>query len=163
MKVNPEYAENIIVAIIHNGKLSWYIADKEIWYMDYEKRIKQFEDRGYNINIDYIDDSRKELLVLDVDTIDIFKNKLIEYKVGAEELRNYLEKEKEKNEEWYYDLSPSLYIDFDKKVFCSAYREMDRYEDYAPQDWQAENKEFLEDIPLQERYWISETNVNYFE
>ena len=59
MKVIPEYAENTIVAVIENKDFSWYITDKEIWYMDYEKRIQKFEESGYTINADYIDDLRK--------------------------------------------------------------------------------------------------------
>lgn len=47
MEITPEYAENIIAAIIQNNTLSWYIADKEIWYMDSAKRINQFEEKGY--------------------------------------------------------------------------------------------------------------------
>lgn len=163
MKVIPAYAENIIVTIIYNGNHSWYITDKEIWYMDYEKRIRKFEESGYAVNIDYIDDLRKELLILDVSTIGIFKERLIDFKVGTEELKNFLNNIKDKNEDWYYDLSPSLYIDFDKKILYSAYREMDSYENYAPKGWHAEYKEFLENVPLQERYWIDEENRSCFE
>jgi len=163
VKLTPEYAENIIVAIVHNSEISWYITDKEIWYMDYERRIKQFKEKGYDINLEYIDDLRKGLLILDVNTIRAFEKRLDEFKVSTEELKRFLVKEKNENEEWYYDLSPSLYIDFDKKVLYSAYREMANYESFVPEGWQGEDKEFLEDIPLQERYWLDEANRSYFE
>jgi hypothetical protein len=163
VKLTPEYAKNIIVAIIHNNETSWYVTDKEIWYMDYEKRIKQFKDKGYDINMDYIDDLRKGILMLDVNTIKTFEKRLDEFKVSTDELKHFLVKEKNENEEWHYDWSPSLYIDFDKKVLCSAYREMANYESFVPEGWQGKDKEFLEDIPLQERYWLDETNRSYFE
>jgi len=67
------------------------------------------------------------------------------------------------NDEWHYDLSPSLYIDFDKKILYSAYREMDNYENYAPKGWHAEAREFLQNIPLCDRYWVEEKNKSYFE
>lgn len=160
MKITPGYAENIIVAIIKNNSLSWYIADKEIWYMDYAKRIKQFEDKGYKIDIEFIDDSRKELLILDVDNIDDFTDKISDYRVETDDLRSYLEKEREINTEWWYNLSPSLYIDFDKKILYSSYREMDSYESYAPKGWLADFKDFLNEIPLESCYWIN-NNHNY--
>jgi len=163
VKVIPEYAENIIVAVIENKDFSWYITDKEIWYMDYEKRIQKFEESGYTINADYIDDLRKGLLLLDMDTIEDFKERLIDFKVETDELQGLLRTEMNRNEEWYYDLSPSLYIDFDKKTLYSAYREMANYENYAPKGWTAEYKEFLENIPLSERYWLSDEKENYFE
>jgi len=163
MKIIPEYAENIIVALVHNGSLSWYITDKEIWYMDYEKRIREFEENGYSINTEYIDDLRKGLLVLDKNCINVFEERLSDFKVDVHELKSFLIGEREINKEWHYDLSPSLYIDFDKRIFYSAYREMTSYESYVPKGWKAEYKEFLEVIPLQERYWIDEKNINYFE
>ena len=160
MKVKPEYAEYIIVAVIQDEILSWYITDKEIWYMDYAKRIKQFEEKGYKISLEYIDDSRKEILMLDTDNINLFKERISEYEVTTDTLRKYLEKEKELNEEWYYDLSPSLYINFDKKVLYSSYREMDSYESYIPRGWSADLKDFLNLVPLKNCYWIN-NNHNY--
>lgn len=160
MKIIPEYAENIIVAIVQNKTLSWYIADKEIWYMDYAKRIRQFEDKGYKINLEYIDSTRKNLLLLNTDNIDLFRKSVLKYEVKTEELRKYLEKEVVQNDEWYYDLSPSLYIDFDKKVLYSSYREMDSYESYAPEGWISDFKDFTSEIPLENRYWII-NNHNY--
>lgn len=163
MKLTPEYAENIIVAIVDKKELSWYVADKEIWYMDYGKRIREFEERGYNINLNYLDEARKELLLIDTNNIDEFKRRIQEFKVETEELKEYLIKARTKNTEWCYDLSPSLYIDFDNKTLYSAYREMTEYERYAPLGWNAEYKEFLSEVPLRFCYWKDGTEVNYFE
>jgi len=163
MQIAPKYAENIIVAIIHKGNLSWYIADKEIWYMDYKKRIRVFEENGYSINVDHIDDLRKKLLVLDENTVELFIEKLVNFEVTAEALKKFLKEEKKINDEWNYDLSPSLYIDFDKRILYTAYREMDNYENYIPKGWKAEPKEFLYKIPLSKRYWLDDKRKSYFE
>lgn len=161
MKIKPEYAENIIVAVIQEKELSWYITDKEIWYMDYAKRIRQFEEKGYKIDLEYIDKSRKDLLILDSDNISLFKERISEYKVTADTLREYLTVEKETNGDWYYSLTPSLYVDFDNKILYSSYREMDAYENYVPNGWIADYKQFIHLIPSASCYWIN-NDCNYF-
>ncbi len=35
----PKYAENIIVAVEYKKKCQWYITNKLIWILDYEKNI----------------------------------------------------------------------------------------------------------------------------
>ena len=131
--------------------------------MDYGKRIEKFLENGYFINVDDIEEARKELLLLDENTLMEFKSRVEDYEVSVEELQKILVQTKQKTEEWKYDLSPSLYIDFDSKVLYSAYRENDSYEFYAPREWQTEYKEFLEDVSLHKRYWINQENRSHFD
>nr|WP_086329074.1 hypothetical protein [Enterococcus sp. 4G2_DIV0659]OTO09415.1 hypothetical protein A5880_000094 [Enterococcus sp. 4G2_DIV0659] len=50
MNLMPDYTENIIVAVVLEGNLLWYVSDKEIWFLDYQKRIEAFKNKGYSIN-----------------------------------------------------------------------------------------------------------------
>lgn len=162
MKMFPEYAQNIIVAVIYKGELTWYVTDKDIWYLDYRKRLEDFKKNGYTISLDYMDDTRKDLLVVDTSNVMTFKEKIRQFEVTTTELREYVEQQKQENDEWYYDCSPSLYINFDAQVLYSAYREMSNYEDYAPQGWKSEFAEFLGYIPLQNCYWLDDEITNFF-
>lgn len=162
MKLLPKYAENIIVALIDKGEFFWYITDKEIWYLDYLKRIERFEKGGYPIDLNYIDEARKDLFVLDQDNIEIFKTRIKDFEVSTEALIHYTEKMKHEDVDWYYDLSPSLYINFDRKILYSAYREPAAYEYDIPSGWYGEYRDFLDEIPEEYRYWSAEEK-HYFE
>ena len=47
------------------------------------------------------------------------------------------------------DYKPSLYVDFDKKLFYSMYVEPASYEDYTPVGWDAKYNSFLDIIPVE--------------
>ena len=38
--------EQFIVYAIYNGCGKWYISDKEVWYLDYQKRIESYKKNG---------------------------------------------------------------------------------------------------------------------
>lgn len=160
--LKPIYAKNIIVAVIKDKKFTWYITDKEDehWYMDYYKRIERFRKSGCEINISD-DDHRKEIVMLDTDTIDILKKRISKYEVDTKVIRKHLENEMKINEEWHFDLSPSLYFDFDNKIMYSCYREMDIFEDYVPKDWIGDFKDFTYLVPIENSYWIGENGIDY--
>lgn len=44
---------------------------------------------------------------------------------------------------------PSLYVDFNKKLFYSMYVEPASYEDYTPVGWDAKYNSFLDIIPVE--------------
>ena len=48
--------EQFIVYAIYNGCGKWYISDKEVWYLDYQKRIEAYKKIGYEIKEEYIDE-----------------------------------------------------------------------------------------------------------
>lgn len=39
----PEYNEDIIVGVYYDNFFNWYVTDKEIWFLDYKKRIDAFK------------------------------------------------------------------------------------------------------------------------
>ncbi|WP_430597815.1 hypothetical protein [Enterococcus sp. AZ177] len=163
MNLIPDYTENIIVAVILEGNFSWYVSDKEIWFLDYQKRVTAFENKGYSIDINYIDKSRKNNLVLDTPNASNFLNLIKENKATVEELRKFLLNSKNNvDDSWKYDYRPSLYVDFDKKIFYSNYSEPSSYEDYVPEFWYSEYKDFEDDIPNSKKYWMSHSEDNLF-
>lgn len=62
----------------------------------------------------------------------------LEFKNDDEEKINYM---------------PSLYIDFDNKELISMYPEPASYEDYVPEGWKSEFKDFMDLIPKEYCYW----------
>ncbi|MBL1230389.1 hypothetical protein IW492_14235 [Enterococcus sp. BWB1-3] len=163
MNLIPDYTENIIVAVVLEGNLLWYVSDKEIWFLDYQKRIEAFKNKGYSINIDYIDESRKNNLVLDTSNALDFLNLIQENEATVEELRESLLKSKsDVDDSWKYDYRPSLYVNFDKKILYSNYSEPSSYEDYAPEFWDSKYKDFENEIPSSKKYWLSHNGDNLF-
>ncbi|WP_088816164.1 MULTISPECIES: hypothetical protein [Listeria] len=163
MNLIPDYTKNIIVAVVLEGNLLWYVSDKEIWFLDYQKRIEAFKNKGYSINTDYIDESRKNNLVLDTSNALEFLNLIKENKTTVEELRESLSKSKSNiDDSWKYDYRPSLYVDFDKKILYSNYSEPSSYEDYAPEFWDSKYTDFENEIPISKKYWLNHGGTNLF-
>ena len=48
--------EQFITYVIYKGCGKWYISDKEIWYLDYQKRIEEYRKIGREIKEEYIDE-----------------------------------------------------------------------------------------------------------
>ena len=160
----PIYNENIIVGVVYEGKFDWYLTDKEIWFLDYQKRIEAFEKRGYKINLEYIEEERKGLLILDSDNASIFLERIRQDRVDTKWLRTLLtQKTSERDEDYLYDFWPSLYIDFDNQKLISCYPEPASYESYAPPHWEGKYGEFLNLIPKENRYWIDKNENNMLE
>ncbi|KHD13337.1 hypothetical protein ACQR2L_05940 [Clostridium butyricum] len=146
--------EEIIVFVIYNGTKNWYISDKEIWFLDKQKRINLYSNLGYEIKEEYIDERRKNLLILDTKNADIFLSRIKKDKVLSSQLREaLLELQKNEEEKWRYNYMPSLYIDFDKKELLSMYSEPASYEDYVPFGWKSDFRDFNELIPKEYFYW----------
>ncbi|MBQ6462179.1 MAG: hypothetical protein IJJ59_02505 [Pseudobutyrivibrio sp.] len=51
--------------------------------------------------------------------------------------------------------NPSLYIDFDNKQLISYYAEPESFEDFVPDGWTGEYREFENQIPENQKYWIN--------
>lgn len=144
--------EEIIVFVIYNGIKNWYVSDKEIWFLDKQKRINLYRNLGYEIKDEWIDESRENLLILDKENADIFLLRINKEIVSSSELKeSWLAFENDDEERINY--MPSLYIDFDKKELLSMYSEPVSYEDYVPFDWKSDFKDFIDLIPEEYCYW----------
>ena len=129
----PEYNENIIVGVLYNKVFNWYVTDKEIWYLDYQKRINAFNEKGFEVKEEYIDEARKEILILNSSNAKTFLKRIEKLKIESMQLRKLLQKARNLNDDsWIYDFRPSLYVDFDSRKLFSLYAESASYEDYVP-------------------------------
>ena len=147
------FDEQIIVYVIHNGEGNWYISDKEIWFLDYSKRLDVFKNIGYEIKEEYVDERRRDLLCLDENSAHLFMKRIESERCSISTLKELVSC----NDDRFFksDFCPSLYIDFDKCEMFSMYSEYAAYENYAPVGWKAKYKRFLDMIPREKQYWIS--------
>ncbi|PFM63254.1 hypothetical protein COJ48_17555 [Bacillus cereus] len=162
MVLEPLYAENIIVAIIYNNEFKWYVTDKELWFLDYNKLDNAYKNLGVRIQDNDETEERNGIEVLDNKNIEVFLPRINKYKTTKEELNYLLLKNiKSKNAgEDLLDLSPVLLINFDNKILYSMFPEPASYEEYVPKDWIGKYESFTEFIPESENYWIDEFHNN---
>lgn len=157
----PEYNENIIVGVLCDGIFSWYVTDKEIWYLDYKKRIDAFKRKGFEVKVEYMDKTRKEILILCSSNAKIFLKRIEKLKIESFQLRELLQKARDLSDDsWIYDFRPSLYVDFDSCKLLSLFAEPASYEEYVPMNWQGCYFDFMKLIPDNEKYWLDENNKN---
>lgn len=140
--------EQMIIYVIYNGEGKWLISDKEIWYFDYKKKIQECEKRGYEIKEEWIDARRRDLLYIDNNNYLLFLKRVEVDICSTEDLHNLFFINQED-----VDYKPSLYVDFDKKIFYSIYSEPASYENYAPIGWISKYEDFFELIPIEQQYW----------
>lgn len=152
MKVQPRYAENIIVFTIFKGVGRWYVSDKDLWYLDLRKLIKAFEDMGYAIpNPEDFSDRFGIDILSEKDTIEKFFVEMSEYEVLQNELTSLLVENAVFN---ISGLVPSLFINFDLKTLYSYYPEPASFEKHIPDDWEGYYKNIVPLIPDEYKYWI---------
>jgi len=164
MLLEPIYAENIIIAVICNGAQRWYVTEKDLWFLDYNKLEKAYLDKGFKIE-DVIDDNeRKGIEVLDNQAISIFFDRIKKYLTTKKELNNLLKNKIEgrNGSDDLLDLVPAILVDFDNKSFYSMFPEPASFEDYIPEGWSGEYLDFTNLIRDEEKYWLDKWNENIF-
>jgi hypothetical protein len=145
------YAENIIVQVKYMNSYRWFVADKEIWFLDLKKLIASYLEKGFEIpNPDDFSD-RFNIAIVNEDTAEDFLQKISDFEVRTEELRKMLE---QRTYSHISDMLPSLYVDFDDKELTSYYPEPASYELYVPDGWLGKYGQFIGVIPEDYRYWI---------
>lgn len=146
--------EEFIVFVIYNGIVNWYVSDKDIWYLDKKKRINAYYDLGYEIKLDYIDERRRDILLLDTNNANVFLSRIENDIISTAELKEiWFGLKGEEKENRIYNYMPSLFVDFDGKVLLSMYSEPASYEDYAPVGWKTGYEDFKQKIPKEYYYW----------
>lgn len=140
--------EQFIIYVVYKGCGKWYISDKEIWYLDYQKRIEAYRKRGYEIKEEYIDEERRDLLYVDEKNALLFLKRIEEDECSTGDLKELFLQNQEED-----DYMPSLYVNFDKKLLYSMYMEPASYEYYVPVGWIGKFKKFFDIIPEEKCYW----------
>lgn len=163
MLLEPQYAQNIIVAVIFHGEWRWYVTDKELWFLDLNKLTNAFSDKGYDMN-EEDDSERFGIRVLSEQTADLFLSLIQELRVEVTDLRQKVLEvcSSADNYDCILDVCPVLCIDFDKKVLFSLYPEPAAYEDYVPDGWKGEYEDFTIKIPDNQKYWLI-SGKDYFK
>lgn len=164
MAVKPQYAENIIVAVVQRREWAWYISARDLWLMDWRKWAE-----AWGQNPDEIDYSgRFNIQVLDISTAKAFFQQVSQYRVTTGYLRTLVGKVYDYKglptfsiqdqvelltDLWH--LIPSLLLDFDNKTFTSNYPEADfTPELFIPDGWTVIEASMFESVPKEHRYWV---------
>ncbi|MDI3093074.1 hypothetical protein QJ133_18265 [Priestia megaterium] len=162
--LEPIYAENVIVGVIHKKQFQWYVTDRELWYLDYVKFAQAFENEGDLAVDEYIEPERKGMEILSSENAGLFLKRIESYKGDAATLLKLFENKIESGEEEdVLDFIPSFLVDFDQKVFYSLFPEPASFEEYVPSDWKGTYEDFTALIPETEKYWINKDAESLFE
>jgi len=168
MQCLPKAYQDIIVGLNWKGQFSWYVSEKEMWFMDLNKlrdiTIKRFTEEGIPLSRMWStedDEERGNIRILSEESIDLFLPRISKYAASVDELREYLKLaiEIETREYVFFEYMPTLFIDFDKKVLYSMYTEPASFEDYVPESWQGYYQDFLDMIVPNERFWYENDKV----
>ena len=102
-----------ITGIKYNGYIFWFLGESDIWFLNLDK-----------IDTTLIDENaltlRKNFISLDKSNILQFLNQNNEFLLPVKDLKNCFKKQDD-------DLYPSLFIDFDKKVFYDNFPEPNNF------------------------------------
>ncbi|WP_025724288.1 hypothetical protein [Paenibacillus polymyxa] len=146
MKLWPEYAQNIIVGVIFEGKWNWYVTEREYWFLNTEM------------------EERFGIPMLDETTAGAFLDHIYEYKVATGELTSMLQllNDAIQHKDELLEFCPALYVNFDEKILYSLFPEPASFEHYVPAGWKGEYQNFLNEVPSPEQYWMIDGS-NFFE
>lgn len=154
--MKPSYAKNVITGVIYKKKFSWYVTHEYIWFMDYRKRYEEYRkwysDMGRSEKrflyetgtFEEYCGMRYGIAVLDRDSAEYFFDKIERYRISAEKLREMYMRADESER---LAFEPAFYVDFDRRIFYSYFPEPVSYENYVPEGWQSEYREFGKKIP----------------
>jgi hypothetical protein len=157
MKVPIKYGENIIVAVIYNHTWSWYVTEKEYWYLDLTRLEQAYLDKGYALPNAGDYSERFDIALLNEHSAEKFLQKISECRVSVVELSELLLKRDDHDldqPDSITEFTPSLFVDFDEKLFISYFPEPASFEEYVPEDWVGKYESFLDKVPPQEKYWV---------
>ncbi|ADF39506.1 hypothetical protein [Priestia megaterium] len=160
--LEPIYAENVIVGVIHKKQFQWYVTDRELWYLDYVKFAQAFES---HLAVDeYIEPERKGIEILSSENAELFLKRIESYRADAVTLLKLFEDKIESgDEEDVLDFSPSFLVDFDQKTFYYMFPEPASFEEYVPSDWKGTYEDFTALSPETEKYWMNKDGESLFK
>jgi len=164
MNINKD--ENIITIIKYEGKFHWFTAFKEMWVLDRIKWINDFVTSGVSgVNINDHQE-RYNIAIINKNNIADFIQHLKDdgYMLKKDEIASEFYERLSSKTTWWdiHDLLPDLFIDFDALRLYSEYIESMHYEQYVPDGWSGELKDFCEELilPSNEMFWVK-NGVDY--
>ncbi|GCE12021.1 hypothetical protein [Tengunoibacter tsumagoiensis] len=156
----PEYAQIIVVGVIFRDVFSWYITDREYWFLDYVK-YTELSSIGIPLKNRYVNPEpykeRFDIAVLNEKTAAQFLSCIEDMRVPTSKLIEMMLEWDELKESYddMLDFIPCFLINFDKKQFSSIFPEPFSFEMYVPDGWIGRRHDFVAEIPEEERYWIA--------
>jgi hypothetical protein len=163
MKLFPEYAQNIIVGTIFDNAFSWYVTEKDLWFLDMYALKNAYSRHGYDLDITDPRLLRSAFPILNERTFVDFRLLIHEYIFSTPELRELLLMILEDDQQSRpYEMYPSLLVDFDNQELFNCYYEPEAFENVVPKGWKGKYHEFLDHIPVSERYWVTSDCKNLF-
>lgn len=151
----PEYAQNIVVGVLFRGMFAWYITEREYWCLDYTKYHRVLLAASKAGILPDASADRFGIPILDEHTAASFLSFIADKQVPASVLSQMMVVRRESDEhDDLLDFAPCLCVDFDHRQFFSQYPEMIRFERYVPNGWTGSYRNFLSEVPEEERYWI---------
>lgn len=155
MSLKIEYAVDVIAGVLLRGDWGWYVSDKALWVMDQVKYRQAFVDAGYEPAPVDVGSDRFHIPVLNEETAERFLAEMRPHRVDKAALsEELLRRQPASSSDDIIDLCPSLFVNFDGKVFKSLYPEPTPFEDYVPAGWYGAYEDFLDEIPPEHRYWV---------
>lgn len=157
LKVNIEYGENIIIAVIFKKNWSWYVTEKDYWFLDLVKLENAYLNKGYQLHDqgDYSD--RFNIAVLDENSVENFLDEISEFQVSKDELKEIILMTDGTNtgvENYLLQYMPALLVDFDNRILSSNFPEPASFECYVPDGWIGKYEDFLDKVSIEEKYWL---------
>ncbi|MBC2067876.1 hypothetical protein [Listeria booriae] len=150
--MKPKYAENIIVGVVLKNKFQWYVSERDVWILDIDKYSEAYRKNGYAFDMNFALQFRDNIHIVDTKMAENYLAGYHEDIVESDDLQNQLLDRQ--YEDTVLALQPSLYVNFDDRIFISAYPELLPFEEYAPTGWNSRYGTIEEYIPERERYWI---------
>lgn len=145
----PIKDKNIIVGVKYKDKFKWYICPKILWVFDLSilnpgQRIKYAKEIStYRPDLEYINDKNFTKLLDNISELNIDTYKL------AFNYSNMIAHD----ERFIEDYLPSLYIDFDEKIYYYHTENSDLYLRGMTREYKYIDEDFLYHISEENRYW----------
>ena len=155
-------AQNVLVAVRHRGKITYWLSDRENWILDLQKWRQEFVDAGYAVpEMEVMARQRSGMVVLDQDNAEQFLRSPDVHHIDPEFLRKELVARMPEAQSWYdvEFLFPVAFVDFDHKWFAGFYQDGPRLERYVPDGWTGEFADFAnvyteDQYPASAKFWI---------
>ena len=146
----PEYGVEIVVGVASSAGLTWFMSEKELWFLDLRKLVSAFGGDPLDPQ-NYRD--RFDLPVVDRDEWDTFMAHMAEFRCAPAEVLAAPIAEASSWDE-VSACFPTLLIDPEQRRLSSLFPEPASFEHHIPDGWSGDATNFLARIPVHERYWV---------
>jgi hypothetical protein len=156
--------DEIIVGLLVNGSVDWYVSIRQFWVMDHVKWLATYRSAGFELHNETANHGdRSGIAILNRESLDQYLQAMVPFRVEAELLSVALQ-ELVLPFSWE-DLDylyPSLLVNFDLESFLCIDREDYPYKKYMANGWTFHYGNFLTHIPDTDRYWVV-NGIDYFQ